>query len=647
MGIKSSVGSGIKRVGRLVGRGASQAGALVVNSRRRLLHSRVPDYIVITLDRSVSVRPGQRPWWVAYLPGVEEELTLDGLAKVLQRIAGDPDVQGVVFLLKGTEMGLNQAQNMAELFDRFHHWVREYNDEVVKEIVVYAEAVNATAAVVLSAADRAILPPPATWDVIGLQVTSTFLKEPLARIGIEFEVARVAPWKTAADSVSRSEMSEAQREQLNWMLESLHGTLVAAISRGRGLTPAQVAALIDRGPLTAEEALAAGLIDHLAYEDELPMLLGADDEDIAQEQERRLTDASDAASQSDNGDGNVLVPVNGQPIKTVYDSDSGTTASLAKPAKLATYGQSHRLLTYHVAPPVTGRIGVISLEGAIVPGRSRSFPVPLPLLGGDLIGSTTAQQQIRAARRDERLDAVVLYVDSPGGSALASDLIWRELALLDAEKPVVVYMGAVAASGGYYVATPGRKIVAQAATLTGSIGVIMAKAVNEGLWHKIGATTETIRRGDNAGIFRSDAPWTADQRDLVDAQIDHTYRLFKQRVADGRKLDFDTLEPLCGGRVWTGAQALEHGLVDVLGDFQTAVEMAKELAGLDEAARVEVVDVGPEKQPVLPIPADAALNEAGEAAAFLRELADGSLTRLLLRERCWLLADDLADFNGN
>ena len=641
MGIKSSIGSGINRLGRAAGRGASQAGALVVNSRRRLLHGRVPEYIVITLDRSVSVRPGQRPWWVAYLPGVEEELTLEGLAKVLQRIAGDPDVQGVLFLLKGTEIGLNQAENMAELFDRFHAWVHEYNAEAVKEIVVYAEAVNATAAVVLSAADRAIVPPPATWDVIGLQVTSTFLKEPLARIGIEFEVARVAPWKTAADSVSRSEMSEAQREQLNWMLESLHGTLVAAISRGRGLTPAQVAALIDRGPLTAEEALAAGLVDHLAYEDELPLLLGADSKEYSHE--RAQADVPEADNQPGNGDGHVLAQVNGTPATAIDAPGPATIPSGAKPAKLATYSQSHRLLTYHVAPPVTGRIGVISLEGAIVPGRSRSFPVPLPLLGGDLIGSTTAQQQIRAARRDDRLDAVVLYVDSPGGSALASDLIWRELALLDAEKPVVVYMGAVAASGGYYIATPGRKIVAQAATLTGSIGVIMAKAVNEGLWHKIGATTETIRRGDNAGIFRSDAPWTTDQRNLVEAQIDHTYRLFKQRVADGRGLDFDALEPLCGGRVWTGAQALEHGLVDVLGDFQTAVEMAQELAGLDETARVELVDVGPEKQPVLPIPADAALNEAGEAAAFLRELADGSLTRLLLRERCWLLADDLAD----
>jgi protease-4 len=642
MGLKSSVGGGVKRIGRVAGRGASQVGAALVNTRRRLMRGRIPDYIVITLDRALAERPGQRPWWLAYLPGVEEELTLAGLSQVLQRIAGDPDVRGVLFLLKGTELTLSRAQNMAELFDRFRRRMDEHEGGV-KELVVYAESVNGPTAVLLSAADRAVMPPAASWDVIGLQVTSTFLKEPLARVGIELEVARVAPWKTAADSLSRSEMSDAQREQLNWMLESLHGTLIDTISRGRSLARDDVAALIDRGPLTADAALAASLVDHLAYEDELPTLLGRQE---AAETEAVAQEAAEAVRELER----VPALSNGKPAATASPPQpvavDAPTAAPIEPAKLATYSKSHRLLKYHVHPPSAGRIGVISLAGAIVPGRSRRFPVPLPLLGGDLIGSSTAQQQIRAARRDASLKAVVVYVDSPGGSALASDLIWRELTLLDDEKPVVIYMGAVAASGGYYIATPGRKIVAQSATLTGSIGVILAKVVNDGLWRKIGATTETIRRGENAGIFQPDAPWSAAQRTILDDQIDYTYRLFKQRVAEGRKLDYDALEPLCGGRVWTGEQALSHGLVDVLGDFQTAVEMAQELAGLAETARVEVVNVGPEKEKVLPLPARESLDEAARAAIFARELADGTLLRLLSRERCWLLAENLYQINA-
>jgi protease-4 len=596
MGLKSIAGSSVKFVGRTVGRSVDWVGVNAANAWRMLLKGRIPDYIVLTLDRDLSELAGDRPWWLHYVPGFGDELSLEGLAAVLRRIAGDPDVRGIVFLLKGTELTLSQAQNLVALLARFRAWDGEYHGAARKEIVVYAETVSGPSALMLGVADRAILPPLASWDVVGLQVTSTFLKEPLARVGIDVEVARVAPWKTAADAVSRNEMSEAQREQLNWLLDSLHGTLVQGISQGRALEEAVVAGLIDRGPLTAEDALAAGLIDRIAYEDELPGVLG--EREVEVEAEGEVT--------------------------------------------LGSFGQTERLLKHHLAPAAAGRIGVIRLEGAIMPGRSRNFPMPLPLLGDNLIGSTTAQQQIRAARRDTDLKAVVVYVDSPGGSALASDLIWRELKLLDEEKPVVIYMGPVAASGGYYIATPGRKIVAQSATLTGSIGVIVAKAVTQALVAKVGATTEVIRRGENAGIYRSDEPWSPTQRALVDEQLDYTYRAFKERVAAGRGLDFDALEPLCGGRVWTGQQALERGLVDAIGDFQTAVDLAKELAGIRADARVETVHITPEKRTVLPMPGKETLEEVQDAAAFTRELLDGSLLKLLATEQVWLLADNVA-----
>ena len=225
-------------------------------------------------------------------------------------------------------------------------------------------------------------------------------------------------------------------------------------------------------------------------------------------------------------------------------------------------------------------------------GPSRTSPVPLPLFGDETLGSTTAQQMIRRAAKDDSLAAVVVHVDSPGGSALASDLIWRELAQLDRKKPVVIYMGDVAASGGYYIAAPGRKIVAQGATLTGSIGVIMAKPVAAGAYAKLDAGWDTVQRGRNADLYSSLSAWEGDQRGVVERNLQHVYDEFKQRVAEGRHMDAEQLDTLAGGRVWTGEQALANGLVDQLGDFDVALEAACTAAGLPTDGSVETVAVG-------------------------------------------------------
>src|SRR5690606_17669282 len=225
---------------------------------------------------------------------------------------------------------------------------------------------------------------------------------------------------------------------------------------------------------------------------------------------------------------------------------------------------------------------LLSVQGSIIVGGSRSFPVPLPVLGERLLGSHTAEQTIRAARERRDVAAVVVHVDSGGGSALASDLIWRELSLLNQEKPVIVYLGNVAASGGYYIATPARKIVAQPATLTGSIGVLVSKPETQALRARIGANREVLRRGEHADILADDRPWTDDQRRTLEQVIVHVYDRFKTVVSEGRHIPFDDLEPICQGRVWTGKQAHERGLVDELGDFQLAVSLACRAAGLPD-----------------------------------------------------------------
>ncbi|MCB0135940.1 MAG: S49 family peptidase, partial [Caldilineaceae bacterium] len=211
-------------------------------------------------------------------------------------------------------------------------------------------------------------------------------------------------------------------------------------------------------------------------------------------------------------------------------------------AVIKSFGRVRRLLYRRPRPPALGTVGVISLGGTIMPGASRSFPVPLPLFGDETIGSTTAQQIIRAARQDDGLDAVVVHVDSPGGSALASDLIWRELALLNCEKPVIIYMGDVAASGGYYIAAPGRKIVAQRATLTGSIGVIIAKANLAGAYAKASAHEDEVTRGAHAGIYGDTVEWQGELLERVEQSLQQTYAAFKERVVEGRPLDPAALE---------------------------------------------------------------------------------------------------------
>jgi protease-4 len=229
---------------------------------------------------------------------------------------------------------------------------------------------------------------------------------------------------------------------------------------------------------------------------------------------------------------------------------------------------------------------------------------------------------------------------------MASDLICRELALLGLEKPVIVYMGDVAASGGYYIATPATKIVAQSATLTGSIGVIVAKPVTAGAADKIDANRESILRGRNADLYADENTWTDEQRTQVEANVRHYYAAFKQRVADGRGLEFESLDVICNGRVWTGRQALGYGLVDELGDFQHALDLACEASGLPSDGTVRVRNISEPRNRILPEPASPVDALGGDitwsqlrdtAAALLR----GDWQHILGQEHYWYLADGL------
>ena len=580
---------------RSVGRAWARGLCALANLRRRARRGRLADYAVILLDHAISERGPDVPWWYAYLPGLKLPLSLEYLHTALEGIAADPDIRGVVFLMKGPRISLGQAESLVRLFERFRRWDVEQRtmDAAPKEVVVHLEQANASVYLVACAADRVTMPTLAMWDVMGLRVASTYWKELLDRLGIRFDVVKIAPWKTAADSITRADMSDAEREQFNWLLDSLTDDVVETICRGRNLSAAQVRSLIDQAPLSADEALTAGLVDAVVYEDELATMLGAP----------------------------------------------------GKPAKLVSYAQMRGLLYRRFRPRPDERVGVLTLEGTIAMGESRTFPVPVPIVGSKVIGHSTVEQQIRAARKDEAVAAVVVYIDSGGGSALASDLIWRELKLLDQEKPVIVYMGDAAASGGYYLATPGRKIIAQSTTLTGSIGVVIVKGVTEELRTKIGAHREVIRRGDNAGLYTDDAAWTPTQTAKIEASIRHVYGVFKQRVAAGRGLPLENLDDICNGRVWTGKQALTHGLVDELGDFELAYRAACRAAGLPEDGSVRTKAIAAPRRRLMAAPAAAngtrLYGEPGDLAAWAGWLAGGEWQRLFMADPIWLIAPDL------
>jgi protease-4 len=226
-----------------------------------------------------------------------------------------------------------------------------------------------------------------------------------------------------------------------------------------------------------------------------------------------------------------------------------------------------------------------------VPGESRDLPIPLPLLGQQLAGHETIAQAFRRAESSPRVKAIVFHVDSPGGSAIASDLIWREVGRIQQHKPVVVYMGNVAASGGYYVACGARHIVANATTLTGSIGVIAGKINLRGLFEKAGIRRELVSLGATADMPSAFASYSDAEWALLRRWMDEVYQRFKSRVAAGRGRSLAAIEEVARGRVWTGRQALGLGLIDEVGDFESAIRKAKELAGIPLQADVPVMTV--------------------------------------------------------
>lgn len=454
--------------------------------------------------------------WPAFFPFSLWDSTIT-LPEVLDQIAvlrDDPGVAGIVFIDHNLRASHAGFLDIAAALQDFR--------AAGKEVIFYFEQTNTlNYALAASVADEIYLHPHGYLNLVGLTSIRIYLGELFERLGIEFVAFRSDDYKTGADTLTLDRMSDAEREALDSLLDSLYETVLAGIEQGRGTQlTAPAAELIDRGPyLIARNALEAGLVDGLLYRDEL--------EDSIESRHRN--------------------------------------ARIAE----ATFPDTIR---YDWSLPRRSPVALIYAVGDILGGES------------DLdvaIGSTTLARALRRAREDDAIEGVLLRIASGGGSSLGSDVIAREVALTAREKPVVVSMGGVAASGGYYIAAPADRIVAQPTTVTGSIGVFAVLPNIEDLSRNIGVNWDAIRRGERADFGIPFRRLTVGEADLIQESIDASYQRFIEVVAEGRGMEEDAVHAAGQGRVWTGAQAHDLGLVDQLGGWHTAMETVRQLTAPD------------------------------------------------------------------
>jgi len=448
------------------------------------------------------------------------------LLRTLSCAAEDPHVDGVLLRFEGAAPGLSHVLALRRAVEA----VRARG----KPVAAYADALGLAEYWIASAASSIWLPESGSLFLVGLRAESTFVRSLLGRLAIEPEVLRLGAYKSAAEPFTREGMSPEQREQLEALLDDFYGNLVEAIAKGRGLAPEVVRARIDAGPYHASAALEAGLIDRALYPDEI----------------------EDALS--------PLTP--------------GRAPDEQRPVRLAPAASYLALRAADVGwrPLLSDlpRIAYVVASGLIRRGS-----------GARGIASDALRSLLERLAKDEGVRGIVLRVNSPGGDGLASDLLWRAVRKARQKKPVVVSMGDVAASGGYYVACGADAVFAEAATLTGSIGVVGGKVNLSELYRRVGISKEAVERGARAGMLSETRAFTAEERAAMRGELAHVYDTFVRRVAEGRGIEPAQVERAAGGRVWSGLRAQALGLVDAIGGPLEALREARRRAGLAEGQR--------------------------------------------------------------
>ncbi len=446
--------------------------------------------------------------------------------QVLQKAAKDNEISGVILHISTFNSGLAKIQELRKGIIDFKR--------SGKFVLSFMETAGNKEYYLASAADEVCLVPIGDLNLTGLVTEVAFYRGFFDKWGMIPNFEHIGKYKSASDILTRRDMSPAHREATDSLLDSLYQSLLNDLAQRNKLSNSKnVQEIIDRGPFTAQEALDEGLVDQLLYEDQFYEL-------VRQKNKGQL------------------------PLVTAKDYQR----SVMRPSPWGWRPE----------------IALINATGTIATGES--FYAPLV---GRIIGSKTISQAIRSARKSNSIKGIVFRIDSPGGSALASDIIWREVELTQGEKPFVVSMSDTAASGGYYIAMGADKIIAQPTTVTGSIGVISGKFDLRGLYDRLGINKEVITRGKNADLFSDYRSFSPEEKEILLKMIGNIYKNFVHKAALGRKVTDEEIDSIGRGRVWTGEQAMGNGLVDELGGITEAISLVKEMANIPAEEEVEVV----------------------------------------------------------
>ncbi|HKP82810.1 MAG TPA: signal peptide peptidase SppA [Pyrinomonadaceae bacterium] len=479
-----------------------------------------------------------------FFGGPDQSLT--GLVMQFKKAKVDKRIKAVLLDINMSGVGWGKAEEIRDAITDFR--------SSGKPVYAYIEFGLNKEYYIATACDKIVVPPPGELFINGLAADVMFFRGSLDKLGIYPDIYQIGKYKSAGDMFTQKEMTEAHREYINSLLDDLYNRYINAIAQARHKSPDEVRALIDNAPYSAAKAKEVGLIDEALYKDDVEMqfkkMLGYKDTD-------------------------TFVAVRGADYRDVSPESLGLNKG--------------------------ERIAVIYASGDIGSGTSENSPS-----GSQSIGSDTVAKALNDAAADKSLKAIVLRVDSPGGSGLASDIIWHAVEAANQKKPVVVSMSDVAASGGYYISASASKIIAQPSTITGSIGVVAGKPVMRGFYDWLGISNEYVLRGKTAGMFRETEKFSDEERAKFEEWIKTTYyQDFVPKVAKGRNKDAQYIDSIAQGRVWTGQQAKDRGLVDDFGGLDKAIEVAKQLAKIPADKGVERV--------ILPYP-----------QTFLQQLLSGS-----------------------
>ncbi|MFO8000831.1 MAG: signal peptide peptidase SppA [Marinilabilia sp.] len=507
--------------------------------------------LVLKFDGPVVERATEDPFadLMSEIMGQKAPLGLNQIRESIEKAARDERIKGIYL-----EPSLMMAGHAT--IEEIRNTLKEFK-ESGKFVVSFAPVYTQKAYHLASVADRIYLNPQGMLEFQGLTANRTFFKNTLEKLGVDMQVVRHGEFKSAVEPFTRSDMSDAAREQTEVYLHSIWDNLTANVAEARGLTVEGINETADEMPMfkTGDFLMQAGLIDGLKYKDEV------------------INELKDST-------------------ETDYEKDINSIA----------------LKKYNKAYVPDEKKGVSKNKIAIIYGD------------GSIDGSETdgiisedLSRTIREARRDSSIKAVVFRINSPGGSALGSEIIWREVQLTSESKPLVVSMGDLAASGGYYIASAADSIVAQPNTLTGSIGVFGLIPNVDGLMEKIGISTDQVKTNKFADMPALDRPLKPEEKDLMQAYVENTYDVFLQRCADGRNTTKAAIDSIGEGRVWSGENALERGLVDELGGTGRAIEMAAGMAELDDYRTVALPEILPPFEQLMK-------DLTGDASAYVRNL---------------------------